>query len=113
MGNGDLFAPGLSLRNQRGYEAVPQEYSSGHAEGCRDSWLAEDASREHGSARVPARRAGGEGTIAVPCILGHLSQLLIDSYVATKWSDYVEAKPSKNEEVDPEAAASGGSTSTP
>jgi sodium/bile acid cotransporter 7 len=56
---------------------------------------------------------GEKGTIAVPCILGHLSQLLIDSYVATKWSEDVEVKPSKNKEVDPEAAVSEATTSTP
>jgi len=56
---------------------------------------------------------GEKGTIAVPCILGHLSQLLIDSYVATKWSEDVEVKPSKNKEVDPEAAVSEASTSAP
>lgn len=47
---------------------------------------------------------GEKGTIAVPCILGHLSQLLIDSYVATKWADVEELKDTDSKEGAPEAA---------
>lgn len=54
---------------------------------------------------------GEKGTIAVPCILGHLSQLLIDSYVATKWSEIEELKDGDSKEgtpeVDPEFPANG------
>merc|ERR1711977_490147 len=61
---------------------------------------------------------GEKGTIAVPCILGHLSQLLIDSYVATKWSEIEELKETeeteeaKEPEVDPEAPKSDDNPST-
>jgi sodium/bile acid cotransporter 7 len=58
---------------------------------------------------------GEKGTIAVPCILGHLSQLLIDSYVATKWSEIEELKETeeaKEPEVDPEAPKSDDAPST-
>jgi sodium/bile acid cotransporter 7 len=47
---------------------------------------------------------GEKGTIAVPCILGHLSQLLIDSYVATKWSEIEEIKEADSNKGVPEAS---------
>jgi sodium/bile acid cotransporter 7 len=46
---------------------------------------------------------GEKGTIAVPCILGHLTQLLVDSYVATKWSEIEELKDGDSKEGAPEA----------
>jgi sodium/bile acid cotransporter 7 len=63
---------------------------------------------------------GEKGTIAVPCILGHLSQLLIDSYVATKWGEIEELKEAEGNDAEqgqaigkegvPEVDAASGST---
>merc|ERR1711865_1133532 len=45
---------------------------------------------------LPAK-FGDPGVIAVPCILGHLCQLLIDAVVATKWAaKYKPLDESKN-----------------
>ena len=29
---------------------------------------------------------GGHGLIAIPCIVGHVSQLFIDAFIAGKWA---------------------------
>ena len=31
-------------------------------------------------------RWGGHGLIAIPCIVGHVSQLFIDAFIAGKWA---------------------------
>lgn len=47
---------------------------------------------------------GEKGLIAVPCILGHLSQLLIDAVVAAKWAA-LTPDPAEAAEAKPEAKA--------
>lgn len=38
---------------------------------------------------------GGEGLMTVPCIVGHMSQLFIDSYISSRWAaDTEEEEPS-------------------
>jgi len=34
---------------------------------------------------------GEEGMMIIPCIIGHLSQLFIDSYIASQWAGEKEA----------------------
>lgn len=33
---------------------------------------------------------GEEGLMTIPCIVGHMSQLFIDAYIASRWANDVE-----------------------
>lgn len=53
---------------------------------------------------------GGHGLIAIPCIVGHVSQLFIDAAIASRWAANPPAAAEEEEEATAMAASSSSSS---